>query len=65
VILFKLINLLGQQGWYYQQLARRADGLRPALKRGVLGALVRYLWDEYLTAWRLHRAGHRLRDSGG
>ena len=63
VILFKLINLLGQQGWYYQQLARRADGLRPALKRGVLGALVRYLWDEYLTAWRLHRAGHRLRDS--
>jgi 2,4-dienoyl-CoA reductase-like NADH-dependent reductase (Old Yellow Enzyme family) len=52
VFLFKLINLLGQQGWYYQQIARFGDGLRPALKRGVLSAFVLYLWDEYRSAWR-------------
>ncbi|MDR3416396.1 MAG: NADH:flavin oxidoreductase/NADH oxidase family protein [Nevskia sp.] len=56
VFLLKLVNLLGQQGWYYQQIARRGDGLPPALQRGVFGAFLRYLWDEYRTAWRRHRA---------
>jgi hypothetical protein len=56
VFLFKLVNVLGQQGWYYQQIARAADGLAPALGRSVLSAFVRYLWDEYKTAWRMHRA---------
>jgi len=55
VFLFKLINLLGQQGWYYQQIARLGDGRRPALERGVFSAFVRYLWDEYVTAWRMVR----------
>ncbi len=56
VFLFKLVNVLGQQGWYYQQVARAADGLKPALGRGVFSAFVRYLWDEYVTAWRMRRA---------
>jgi 2,4-dienoyl-CoA reductase-like NADH-dependent reductase (Old Yellow Enzyme family) len=59
VFLFKLVNVLGQQGWYYQQLARRGDGLPPVLGRGVFSAFVRYLWDEYKTAWRMHRARRR------
>ena len=61
VFLFKLVNLLGQQGWYYQQIARMGDGLKPALERGVFGAFVRYLWDEYTTAWRMRRARASLR----
>lgn len=56
VFLFKLVNLLGQQGWYYQQIARAGDGLEPALQRGVFNAFLRYLWDEYSTAWRMRRA---------
>jgi len=56
VFLFKLVNVLGQQGWYYQQIARAGDGLEPDLGRGVFSAFVRYLWDEYMTAWRMHRA---------
>lgn len=56
VFLLKLVNVLGQQGWYYQQVARLGDGLGPVLGRGVFSAFVRYLWDEYLTAWRMRRA---------
>jgi 2,4-dienoyl-CoA reductase-like NADH-dependent reductase (Old Yellow Enzyme family) len=56
VFLFKLVNLLGQQGWYYQQIERCGDGLAPALRRGVFNAFLRYLWGEYLTAWRMWRA---------
>jgi 2,4-dienoyl-CoA reductase-like NADH-dependent reductase (Old Yellow Enzyme family) len=56
VFLFKLINVLGQQGWYYQQIARAGDGQAPDLRRGVFSAFVRYLWDEYTTAWRMRRA---------
>lgn len=56
VFLFKLVNVLGQQGWYYQQVARLGDGLEPALRRGVFGAFVRYLLDEYRVAWRMRRA---------
>jgi 2,4-dienoyl-CoA reductase-like NADH-dependent reductase (Old Yellow Enzyme family) len=55
VFLFKLVNLLGQQGWYYQQIARCGDGLPALLQRGVFSAFVRYLWDEYITAWRIRR----------
>lgn len=56
VFLFKLVNVLGQQGWYYQQIARMGDGLAPVQGRGVLNAFLRYLWDEYTTAWRMRRA---------
>jgi hypothetical protein len=41
---------------HYQQIARLGDGLKPAQRRGVFSAFVRYLWDEYVTAWRMHQA---------
>ncbi|WP_028007415.1 NADH:flavin oxidoreductase/NADH oxidase family protein [Solimonas flava] len=56
IFLFRLINVFGQQGWYYLQLYRLADGLGPNLKLGVFGAFWRYLADEYRQAWRMHRA---------
>jgi 2,4-dienoyl-CoA reductase-like NADH-dependent reductase (Old Yellow Enzyme family) len=56
VLLFKLLNVLGGQGWYYQQLFRLADGLGPDLGRGVLKAFFAYWADELGTAWRMHRA---------
>jgi tRNA-dihydrouridine synthase len=56
VFLFKIIHVLGLQGWYYQQIAHMADGGREPLKRSVLAAFFAYLWDEYTTAFRMHRA---------
>ena len=56
VLLFKLINLLGQQGWFYLQIFRLADGKAPDFGLGVFAAFRRYLADEYRQAWRLHRA---------
>lgn len=56
VFLLKMVNVLGQQGWYYQQIARLGDGLEPALRRGVFSAFVRYMWDEHVSAWHMHRA---------
>lgn len=56
VFLFKILHVLGTQGWYYQQLAHMADGGREPLKRSVLKAFFLYLWDEYTTAFRMRRA---------
>lgn len=56
IFLIKLINVLGAQGWYYLQLFRLGDGKPADLRMGMLSSLVRYLWDEYTTAWRMHRA---------
>lgn len=56
IFLFKLINVFGQQGWYYLQLFRLADGKQPDFKLGVFGAFWRYLLDEYRKAWRMHAA---------
>jgi 2,4-dienoyl-CoA reductase-like NADH-dependent reductase (Old Yellow Enzyme family) len=56
LFLFKLINVFGQQGWYYLQIFRLADGKPVDLKLGVFGAFWRYLLDEYRTAWAVHRA---------
>ncbi|MGH8462019.1 MAG: NADH:flavin oxidoreductase/NADH oxidase family protein [Stenotrophobium sp.] len=55
VFLFKIVHVLGLQGWYYQQLAHIADGGREPLKRSVFAAFLAYLWDEYTTAFRMHR----------
>jgi 2,4-dienoyl-CoA reductase-like NADH-dependent reductase (Old Yellow Enzyme family) len=55
----KLINVLGAQGWYYQQIFNLADGGPQPLHRGLLAALCAYLWDEWTTAWRLRRARRR------
>jgi 2,4-dienoyl-CoA reductase-like NADH-dependent reductase (Old Yellow Enzyme family) len=59
VFLFKIVHVLGLQGWYYQQLAHLADGGREPLQRSVLAAFFAYLWDEYTTAFRMHRARRR------
>jgi 2,4-dienoyl-CoA reductase-like NADH-dependent reductase (Old Yellow Enzyme family) len=56
VLLLKLINVLGGQGWYYQQIFRLADNQPPALGRGVFAAFLRYWWDELGTALKLRLA---------
>lgn len=56
IFLAKIINVLGQQGWYYQQIARLSRGQGADLKRGVLRAFFSYLFDEYRSAWRVWRA---------
>ncbi len=61
VFLFRLINVFGQQGWYYLQLFRLADGLKPDFTLGVFGAFWRYLLDEYRAAWRIRRARRNRR----
>jgi 2,4-dienoyl-CoA reductase-like NADH-dependent reductase (Old Yellow Enzyme family) len=59
----KLVNVLGQQGWYYQQLFRLADGLEPDLQRGVLKSFFAYLADEQTVAARMRKARRAL-DAG-
>ncbi len=63
IFFIKLVNVLGQQGWYYQQLFRLADGLSAHQGRGVIKAMGLYLWDELTTAWRMRRARRQL-DAG-
>ncbi|MEW6168215.1 MAG: NADH:flavin oxidoreductase/NADH oxidase family protein [Pseudomonadota bacterium] len=63
VFFIKIVNVLGQQGWYYQQLFRLADGLDAQRDRGILRSLFAYLWDEQKTAWRMRRA-RRCLDAG-
>ena len=55
VLLAKMVNVLGAQGWYYQQLDRLADGKPPALERGMLHAFLRYWWNDLGKAARLRR----------
>jgi 2,4-dienoyl-CoA reductase-like NADH-dependent reductase (Old Yellow Enzyme family) len=59
IFLVKLVNVLGAQGWYYIQLFRLADGKPADLRMGLLSSLLRYLWDEQATAWRVRRARRR------
>ncbi|TXI11378.1 MAG: NADH:flavin oxidoreductase/NADH oxidase family protein [Rhizobium sp.] len=56
VFLFKILHVLGTQGWYYQQIAHMAAGGREPLQRSVLKAFFLYLWDEYTTAFRMRMA---------
>jgi 2,4-dienoyl-CoA reductase-like NADH-dependent reductase (Old Yellow Enzyme family) len=55
LLLIKVINILGAQGWYYQQIDRLADGRTPDLDRGVVRSFVRYAWDELSRAMRMQR----------
>lgn len=55
LLLLKVVNVLGAQGWYYQQLERLADGHAPDLGRGVLRSFLRHQWDEWRRAARLQR----------
>ncbi len=63
ILLLKLVNVLGQQGWYYQQIARLGAGLSADRGRGILTAFVAYWIDELTHAWRMRRARSRL-DAG-
>jgi hypothetical protein len=56
LFLIKIINVLGQQGWYYHQLERLGAGLEADLRKGVLGSFFRYLLAEYRSAWAVWRA---------
>ena len=56
VFALKLINVLGQMGWYYAHIEDLADGKPLDLQRGVLAAFLRYLRNEYGTAWRMRRS---------
>ena len=51
----KLINVLGGQAWYYQQIFRLADGLPGDPDMGLLRALAAYYHDELRQAWRIRR----------
>ncbi len=56
VMLFKVLNIFGAQAWYFLNLFRLADGLGPDLQRGTLTSFFVYMWTEYMTAFRMHRA---------
>lgn len=51
----KMVNVLGAQGWYYQQMDRLAAGREADLGRGVLRSFARYWWNDLGQAARLRR----------
>lgn len=53
VLPFKLINVLGSQAWYYQQIFRLADGKQPDTSLGIVPAFLAYYRDELQTAARV------------
>jgi 2,4-dienoyl-CoA reductase-like NADH-dependent reductase (Old Yellow Enzyme family) len=52
----RVMNVLGAQGWYYQQIFRLADSGSPDTSLGLLRATAAYLKDEVSTARRVRRA---------
>ena len=64
IFLFRIINVLGQMGWYYNRLFELADGRPPKRNAGLLGSLFAYLVDEYRTAFRMRRARRHLAKGG-
>lgn len=63
IFLIKALNVLGQQGWYYQQIARLGAGLPADTGRSAFKALLLYWIDELSHAWNMRRARARL-DAG-
>jgi 2,4-dienoyl-CoA reductase-like NADH-dependent reductase (Old Yellow Enzyme family) len=55
VLLLKMLNVLGSQGWYYQQMYFLAIGKTLNLKRGVLRSFIRYWWDDLTRAMKMRR----------
>ena len=55
LLLAKLVNVLGAQGWYYQQMDRIGDGHPVDTQRGLLRAFARYYFDEFSRALRMRR----------
>jgi 2,4-dienoyl-CoA reductase-like NADH-dependent reductase (Old Yellow Enzyme family) len=51
----KMVNVLGAQGWYYQQMDRLADGRPVDLSRGLLRSFARYWWNDLSKAATLRR----------
>lgn len=51
----KMMNMLGQMGWFYAHIEDLADGKPLNRKRSVLAAFLRYLRHEYSRAWALRR----------
>ncbi|WP_341237077.1 NADH:flavin oxidoreductase/NADH oxidase family protein [uncultured Limnobacter sp.] len=56
VLPLKLINVLGAQAWYYQQIFRLADGLEAKPSMTLIGAFFKYLYNEWTTAFKVKRA---------
>ncbi|TAM09157.1 MAG: NADH:flavin oxidoreductase/NADH oxidase family protein [Nevskiaceae bacterium] len=52
----KSMNTFGQLGWFCLQIMHMAHGRPYALGLGGFGALMRYMTNEYRTAWRLRGA---------
>ena len=52
----KLVNLLGQMGWYYAHIEDLGDGKPLNLNRSITAAFLRYLKNEYVNAWRMKRS---------
>lgn len=59
VLPLKLLNVLGGQAWYYQQIFRLADGKPADTEMGILKAFSAYYWDEITTARRVKKAAKR------
>lgn len=54
-LLAKMVNVLGAQGWYYQQMERLADGHPFDPGRGVMRSFARYWWNDLTRAAALRR----------
>lgn len=54
-LLAKMVNVLGAQGWYYQQMDRLANGRPIDPGRGMLRSFARYWWDDLTRAAALRR----------
>lgn len=52
----KVINVIGGQAWYYQQIFCLADGKPANTRLGVMGAFTAYFADELGSALRLKKA---------
>lgn len=56
---FKIINVLGGQAWYYQQIFRLADHGSEDKGLGLIRAIGAYLADEITSAFRVKRASRK------
>lgn len=53
--LMRVINVLGGQQWYYENIHRLADDLPAKLDRGMLAAFAMFWRNELWRAWRMRR----------
>lgn len=56
ILPLKLINVLGAQAWYYQQIFRLADGLEAKPSMSLIGSFFKYLFNEWTTAFKVKRS---------